>query len=300
MKKINLFLLILFISLGFYSCNKNTEKKYYTVTLNLMEGNLINEDQETTFNVLEGTTISLPTVEKNGYIFNGWSTKLQETMKSDFSSQTPVTSNLVVYALWRPPHLSLNANGGIITKYNTIDEAIKGFMNDFALYTNRYITATSFFDMSYRKLRSFLTDHPEWISFIDYLEKNASSQTKPYFATLMTEDINNGNSDSYVRAEISAFLNKSYFKGSNYNPDFKPSTCNYSNTTLLEQVWPYLPSYNPTFYTSSENFTLPIPHKEGYIFEGWCENEDLSDTPVFEILQGSSTDKIYYAKWNIQ
>ncbi|MDY4052893.1 MAG: InlB B-repeat-containing protein [Bacilli bacterium] len=287
---------ILFISLlfTFTGCKPEVKSEEYSVIFNLMGGESTDERVSEKLTVTSGDTISLPIVTKSGYIFNGWTTHLQESMKSDFDENTQITSNIVLYAMWRRPYLYLDANGGVITKYKTIDEVINGFINDFALYTNRYVTAQYFFDASYGKLQSFLTDHSEWMGFINYLELNASSQTKPYFKEFMNEDSWDSDSAPYIRAEITAFLTKSVFLGS-YG--FKVNTCNYNNTALQNKVWTYLPESSPTFYTTEEDFELPTPNKEGYTFLGWCENEDLSDEPILAIKKGTTVDKKYYAMW---
>lgn len=53
----------------------------------------------------------------------------------------------------------------------------------------------------------------------------------------------------------------------------------------------------PATYTSeSEEIILPIPTKEGFIFEGWYSSL-TSDTEVKSIIKGSKGDKVFYAKW---
>lgn len=294
-KKRTFIFLLLILLIGFTSCKKEEEIKEYTVLFNLMDGELATPDFELKQTVKEGSTITLPTVKRTGYIFNGWATKIQESMKADFYEDSKVSSNTVLYAMWRRPTLTLNANGGIITQYKTIDEVIEGFINDFALYTDRYVTAQYFFDASYGRLQSFLTDHSEWMGFIDYLHLHASSQTAPYFDVFMSEDSWDSESAPYIRAEITAFLTKSFFRGS-YG--FYVTSGNYTNEQIQNEVWEYLPEKSPTFYSSDEDFELPTPYKKGYTFIGWCEQSDLTDEAILFIPKGTSTDKTYYAKWN--
>ena len=45
-----------------------------------------------------------------------------------------------------------------------------------------------------------------------------------------------------------------------------------------------------------EEFTLPDPEREGYSFEGWFENEDLSGNPVAK-QQTAEQNRTFYAKW---
>lgn len=38
-------------------------------------------------------------------------------------------------------------------------------------------------------------------------------------------------------------------------------------------------------------------HRKGYLFKGWYDNEDLTGTSITQIDQGSTGNRIYYAKW---
>ncbi len=59
-----------------------------------------------------------------------------------------------------------------------------------------------------------------------------------------------------------------------------------------------MPADVPETYTvESDAITLPTPAKEGFIFGGWFENEDLSGTAVTAIAKGSTGNKVFYAKW---
>lgn len=50
----------------------------------------------------------------------------------------------------------------------------------------------------------------------------------------------------------------------------------------------------------SETYTLPIPTRTGYTFKGWYTSEDFSGAAVSSIPKGSTGDKAFYAKWEIQ
>lgn len=55
---------------------------------------------------------------------------------------------------------------------------------------------------------------------------------------------------------------------------------------------------NYTVYNTGEGLTLPTPHKTGYTFEGWFDNEVLTGTAVTEIGAGETGNKEYWAKWD--
>ncbi len=50
-------------------------------------------------------------------------------------------------------------------------------------------------------------------------------------------------------------------------------------------------------YCITDSFDLPVPTKAGYVFKGWCEKDDYSDTPVAEISAGCYGNKTLYAKF---
>ncbi len=54
-------------------------------------------------------------------------------------------------------------------------------------------------------------------------------------------------------------------------------------------------SYN----IETETFSLPIPTRENYNFEGWYTSSDFSGSAVTQIVKGSTGDKYYYAKWEV-
>lgn len=50
-------------------------------------------------------------------------------------------------------------------------------------------------------------------------------------------------------------------------------------------------------YTYGVGLTLPIPIRDGYTFDGWYENENLSGNKTAAISSDTSGDKTYYANW---
>ena len=44
-----------------------------------------------------------------------------------------------------------------------------------------------------------------------------------------------------------------------------------------------------------KEYTLPVPEREGYAFEGWFVSEDLSGDPVVTVSVDKGTK--YYANW---
>ena len=56
---------------------------------------------------------------------------------------------------------------------------------------------------------------------------------------------------------------------------------------------------NPIVYTiETETFTLPIPTKVDYVFNGWYDNEELQGEEITAVVtKGTTGNKVYYAKW---
>lgn len=57
---------------------------------------------------------------------------------------------------------------------------------------------------------------------------------------------------------------------------------------------------NPTSYTiETDSIILAAPERLGYIFKGWYRKEDFSDSPITQIVNGSTGNVKLYAKWEI-
>jgi uncharacterized repeat protein (TIGR02543 family) len=55
---------------------------------------------------------------------------------------------------------------------------------------------------------------------------------------------------------------------------------------------------NPGYYRSTDvDFTLPIPVRTDYTFDGWYDNEEWTGEAVTKIPQGSVENRDFYAKW---
>ena len=53
------------------------------------------------------------------------------------------------------------------------------------------------------------------------------------------------------------------------------------------------------YYPSGSKVALLVPNKDGYTFDGWCKNSDLSDTPINEIESLTANEELY-AHWTIK
>lgn len=53
------------------------------------------------------------------------------------------------------------------------------------------------------------------------------------------------------------------------------------------------------YYPSGTKVALLVPNKDGYTFDGWCKNSDLSDTPINEIESLTANEELY-AHWTVK
>ncbi|HHV33391.1 MAG TPA: InlB B-repeat-containing protein [Acholeplasma sp.] len=49
---------------------------------------------------------------------------------------------------------------------------------------------------------------------------------------------------------------------------------------------------------NTPTFSLPTPEKSGTTFLGWYTNASFSGSPVTQVTQGSTGDKVFYARWD--
>ena len=56
-------------------------------------------------------------------------------------------------------------------------------------------------------------------------------------------------------------------------------------------------SQKTTYTTIDDDYTLPTPTRDGYVFDGWYTNSGLTGDPVTTLESGSIGDKAYWAKW---
>ncbi len=113
MRKIFFTLLLIIIGLvTFTSCDTNIseEDKLYSVTFE-ENGGLEVEDIT---NIEKGSTITLPTIERTGYVFQGWYTSKRFIDGTEITNSTEIAKDIKVYAKWEALEyiVTINLNGG--------------------------------------------------------------------------------------------------------------------------------------------------------------------------------------------
>ncbi len=112
MKKLCIIISLL-ICLFLVSCGKEKEEIKYTLNLDLNGGELV-VDAPLSYNVLEGTSITLPSAKKDGFDFIGW-----EGEGKLYNDKITVNSNITLKAKWEEllsdTHtISYVLNGGVL------------------------------------------------------------------------------------------------------------------------------------------------------------------------------------------
>ena len=131
-------------------------------------------------------------------------------------------------------------------------------------------------------------------------------------ATVKVERVNNQSSninESKVK-KIAVTKNVTVYPGTNQfkitvTPEDKSDPTIYYLTVTT--VSSYSITYNlnggtqesnaVTSYVPTTSITLPKPAKANYLFEGWYEDPNFNGSGVTQIAQGTTGNKIYYAKW---
>ncbi len=60
---------------------------------------------------------------------------------------------------------------------------------------------------------------------------------------------------------------------------------------------PVDPAPKTSYTRYDEDYTLPVPSKDGFVFAGWYQASDFSGLPISTLESGSVGDREYWAKW---
>ena len=297
-KRLLIFILVFFM-LFCYSCSKNEESvddnKEYVVTYNLMGG--MYEDA-TSYQIIvkNGNLVEDITPVKDGYSFVGWTTRLTETLNVDFDLNQKITSNTVLYAVWRRPQITFELDGGYFGMYNHVSDLIDAFLNDFSGYMGWPIDEYGFFDSSYGRGIEFFKNSnygEKWTPLLEYLK--TKSNNPGYLSSFINSNRDHNSSTSpYVRAEITGFLKQTQDERKSW-PQVTSGA--YHDPSVIEDIWQYFKGDSINFYNANEDYILPTPHKTGSYFLGWYDNPEFNGEKITYIPKGSVDNKTYYAKW---
>lgn len=292
-----------------------------TYTITYYNVNSATNDNPATYTI-ESETIELNPLTKPGFIFNGWYDNVDFTGSSITEIISGSIGNKEFWAKWTAISYSItynNLNGAtntnpnsytIITNTFTLNAAIKAGYTFDGWYDNPDFTGSPITQI----ILGSMGDKEFWAKWsittfsILYNNANGATNTNPTAYTIESETIEliPLTKEGYIfegwydNELFSGFSTTEIISGSVGNKEFwaKWSTISYSitynNTNGAANT-------NPTNYTTeTPNITLLPLTRNGYTFIGWFDNSEFTGNPTVTIAVGSTGNKVFWAKWEIQ
>ena len=295
----------------------------YTITYNL-NGGTNNASNPTRYNV-ETETITLENPTRVGYTFDGWfnisGEAVTEIPKGSEGNQTlNARWSLITY------NITYILNGGMgvvgqtynietptITLANPVKTGLRfGGWFDCEDFSGTRITQISRGSIGDRIL------YAKWIYAVIF--DSETGVTPTLIDAVENKPIPHSQRPATTAFTREGYINdgKWYLRSSNTYTEFvfgdggTPIT---ENNTMLYLKWvvddgtpiDYSIIYilnggtgatNRTYNVETATFTLPIPTRTGYTFDGWFDNSEFTGTPITQIVQGSKGSIYLFAKWN--
>ena len=287
----------------------------FTITYNL-GGGTNPADAPTSY--VFGSEVVLPIPTKNGYRFVNWYTT------SDFQSSTIVkgitstdTGDKVLYAKYTDLYeIKYNLDGGKLP-----EDAVKGYVITDEVILPIPTKENYDFDGWYMKA-DLSGDKVTEIKFGTTGAKEYFAKWKRYYKIIYSTPADTlFGSDKVEKQYGDKPLNLSiptrngyHFGGWYEKDDFSGEAVTVLKSgTLVDvtyyakwyQVYPLSFTLNggsfkesvPNTYISGQEFILPIPEKNGSVFEGWYTSYDFTGSKVTKIEVGATGMKKFYAHW---
>ena len=294
----------------------------YSLIYNTDGGRLPGEGSPTA-SYTEGEGLALPVPEKPGYLFDGWyenadlsGTAVEVLTPADYGER-------IYYAKWMANTYTVTyeADGGSITDESWYTEYTVGEgLPELPTPTKRGFTFDGWYEST-----DYAGSNVTGISASETGDKiyYAKWVANTYAVTYNTDGGTIPNEGAYTGYTEGVGLllpipgKPGYtFAGWYENPWFTGNevtgiyTTDYGDKTYYAKwtVNTYTVTYNAdggtiidegtyTDYTWGEGLTLPIPTRQGYLFDGWYESADYAGRRVTDITAADIGNKIYYAKW---
>ena len=289
------------------STNVLLVESYTPITYNIKFYNGSTEltDLATTYNV--ESNITLPTFEVEGFDFGGWYENSNLTGDAVSSIAAGTTGNKVYYAKiiekqYKNVTVNYDLNGGYFA-YNSLDEAIADFLNDYNAARGKSHTVESFYELgSWGEISDaslFLYNanyKAKWTWLVNYIATVAGSANKSAYQNFYNynsqSELNaaNGNYIYSVAYELRGWVAKAqYTKNANFKTADYASLITSSTTAAKGQ----------TEYVYCEPCDLLVPTRTGYIFTGWTSSIDGSVVSTFPGYLDNPGTITYTANWKV-
>ncbi|MDD3382996.1 MAG: InlB B-repeat-containing protein, partial [Bacilli bacterium] len=250
--------------------------------------------------VTEGETVTQPSDPvKSGYTFVEWRL---DGIAYNFS--TPVTANITLIAYFTENVFSItyNVNGGSWTKETLLDD----FLTDLYTYVSPSESLSDFMHgvgntSGYAGLwRSNATYNAK---IYDGPRPNAPDDSKNYFiyrTEYYSKWIAFFDMIDVLIKEVNVaqfFFGAGTYTGLLRLYQYATEDPIFSTAQLSQIPATYIPG-PATYNDTTPTITLPIPVKSGSIFGGWYDNDVFSGSAITTIPNGSTGNKVFYAKWD--
>ncbi len=301
------------------------ETGVYSITYNNNNGTITTENYATQYNY--GTSVALPSIEREGCDFGGWFDNANCSGSAITSITTTDWGDKVFYAKWIPKSYSvaLNPTSGTIKSGNVTTYT---YGTGAILPTATNMERTGYVFAGWYDNESCSGEVVNAISVTDFGSKEfwAAWEEGGYVVTFQTNGgtINEGNFVSY-KFGTGAVLPTNVTKvGYTFAGWYENSSCTGTPTTEISETdvdnksfWAKWTenTYSVTLnanggdinnnskvenYTYSVGASLPTNvTKTGYVFAGWFNNEECEGSPISLITTVDYGDKEYWAKWEI-
>lgn len=279
--------------------SSGSKKNVYTITYNHNATTLVGTP---TSEFLDYASVVLPSAVKTGYVFDGWyegDTKVEKiTENRDY--------NLTAKFILINYQITYELNGGSMTTcYKSRSEIVNDFMNDFNTYTKQNLTIDDYINLGsmigISNESKFLYAYiDKWGWLVDFIKSVADSSNKSAwnsFKNYTSQSGLNEENSNYIYSiayELRAFVG-----GFKYEKNSSFPTQDYSKSNVENQLWSFIPKSSYTIVSDDIDLTNKIyqPIKEGYSFDCWCKDSQLTNR-IFSISSGSHSNIVLYASWS--
>ena len=250
------------------------------------------------------TEIKLPTPEKFGFVFLGWSLEQGST---EYVKSIKLEQDTILYANWVQAEIykvTFNLNGGSV-RYASRYDMLMDFLADYNEYSGKSYTDPSqmptgswdnidfhtFFEAT---LADGTVVRDKWLWLAEYLyELSVRDLASNNCNVLGLRDLINKGTISGDDPYGISYAFRAFIAGSIVRPGSSYTSVDYTVYTNANGFWDKLSAAEPTEVDYYGTVTLPQAGKGVYKFAGWYDNPEFTGDAITEI-DGACT---LYAKF---
>lgn len=285
---------------------------YYTVTFDAKGGDAV----EAISGILEGTSVSLPAAEREGFVFLGWFENENDAEKVN-ATYSPA-ANVTLYAKWVeatvPTYtVTYNTMGGNALAAEAVPEGESVTLPAAPVYEGHVFDGWyAAEDYSGEKLEGTFTPAEDTTLYAKWLEIFTVAYNSNGGSELETERVTEGQSVDAPEAPAKAdYVFGGWFDNEELEGEAVEFPYTPAASVILYAKWlcTYTVSYNLNNYGSAAkaddtvaeggSITLASPSRKGFTFGGWYDNEELNGEAV-ATEYSPAADVTLYAKWVAQ